>query len=72
MERLLTNLTASITELRNPRAIIEMAGDRPVAIFNRNKLEGYFVPVSAINKMSFTPAAEEEIKATLESTRPSS
>lgn len=61
METLLSNITASLTELRDPKKVIEQAGDRPVAILNRNQLEGYFVPASAVEKLSFEPATPEEI-----------
>jgi len=56
MENLLTNKTASLTELRDPKKVIENAGDQPVAILNRNQLEGYFVPASAVGKIEFSPA----------------
>ena len=75
MENLLTNKTASLTELRDPKKVIENAGDKPVAILNRNQLEGYFVPASAVNKIDFTLAdtgAVEKLlskrKATLQPT----
>jgi len=53
MQNLLTNKTASLTELRNPKKVIEQAGGKPVAILNRDHLEGYFVPASAVEKLSF-------------------
>lgn len=56
MENLLTNKTASLTELRDPKKVIENAGDQPVAILNRNQLEGYFVPASAVGKIEFNLA----------------
>ena len=56
MQSLLTNKTASLTELRNPKKIIDQAGGKPVAILNREKLEGYFVPASAVEKLSFEAA----------------
>jgi len=56
MQSLLTNKTASLTELRNPKKIIDQAGGKPVAILNRDKLEGYFVPASAVEKLSFEAA----------------
>ena len=61
MEHLLTNRTASLTELRDPKKVIEKAGDKPVAILNRNQLEGYFVPASAVGKISFDPADPNEV-----------
>ncbi|MFC1681216.1 prevent-host-death family protein [Pseudomonadota bacterium] len=64
MQNLLTNKTASLTELRNPKKVIDQAGGKPVAIFNRDRLEGYFVPVSAVEKLSFEAAgADEAIRA---------
>jgi hypothetical protein len=36
---LLTTKTASLTELRDPKKVIEKAGDKPVAILNRSHLE---------------------------------
>ena len=61
MENLLTNKTASLTELRDPKSVIKRAGGKPVAILNRNKLEGYFVPVSAVNKIDFKLADSDEV-----------
>lgn len=66
MEILLTNQTASLTELRDPKKVIEQAGGKPVAILNRSKLEGYFVPASAVDKISFEPAEEKDVLSTLE------
>jgi len=66
MEHLLTNKTASLTELRDPKKVIKKAGDKPVAILNRNQLEGYFVPASAVGKISFEPADSKEVIDTLE------
>ena len=75
MEHLLTNKTASLTELRDPKKVIEAAGDKPVAILNRNQLEGYFVPASAVGKISFELARSSDVakildkrKASLQST----
>ncbi len=65
MENLLTNKTASLTELRDPKSVLKKAGGRPVAILNRNKLEGYFVPVSAVHKNSFEPAEPGEVEAAM-------
>ena len=53
MQNLLTNKTASLTELRNPKKVITQAGGKPVAILNRDQLEGYFVPASAVDVLRF-------------------
>jgi antitoxin StbD len=65
MENLLTNKTASLTELRDPKKVIENAGDKPVAILNRNQLEGYFVPASAVEKINFTVAGDGKVEKLL-------
>ena len=66
MENLLTNKTASLTEFRDPKGVIKKAGGKPVAILNRNKLEGYFVPASAVHKISFKPADSDEVDRVIE------
>ncbi len=63
MQNLLTNKTASLTELRNPKKVIKQAGGKPVAILNRDRLEGYFVPASAVEKLSFAAAEPGEAAA---------
>ena len=65
MENLLTNKTASLTELRDPRNVIKKAGGMPVAIFNRNRLVGYFVPADAVSKISFELADPDEVDAAI-------
>lgn len=60
VQNLLTNKTASLTELRNPKKVIEQAGGKPVAILNRDRVEGYFVPASAVDKISFEIAEPNE------------
>ena len=65
MEHLLTNKTASLTELRDPKKVIEAAGGKPVAILNRNQLEGYIVPASAVDKISFEAAPHEDVMEVL-------
>ena len=60
MQNLLTNKTASLTELRNPKKVIRQAGGKPVAILNRDHLEGYFVPASSVEKLSFEAAEPGE------------
>jgi len=61
MEHLLTNLTASLTELRDTKKLIENSGGKPIAIFNRNQLEGYFVPSAAVEKLYFEQASDDAV-----------
>jgi hypothetical protein len=63
LQNLLTNKTASLTELRNPKKVIDQAGGKPVAILNRDQVEGYFVPASAVDKLNFEKAAPNEATA---------
>jgi antitoxin StbD len=65
MQNLLTNKTASLTELRNPKKVIKQAGGKPVAILNRDRLEGYFVPASAVEILRFEATEPGEAIAKL-------
>jgi len=69
MENLLTNKTASLTELRDPKKVIEKAGDKPVAILNRSHLEGYFVPAAAVEKIDFQAADSRNVSELLKERR---
>ena len=46
------------------KKVIKQAGGKPVAILNRDRLEGYFVPASAVEILSFesTEAGEATAK----------
>lgn len=59
MEHLLTHKTVSLTELRDPAKVLEEAGSSPVAVLNRNKVVGYFVPVAAVDELSVKEASVE-------------
>jgi len=65
MEKLLTNQVASLTELREPNKVIEKAGDRPVAIMNRNSVLGYYVPKSALDISGNVTASVTDVEAIL-------
>jgi len=52
MTRILTNYTASISELKkSPSAVIEEAEGEAVAILNHNKPSAYLVPSELYEKM---------------------
>ena len=70
MESLLTKLTASLTELREPNKVIAKAGNQPVAILNRNEAIGYFVPKSAVEDIEINAASNDQVKAFLEKKLP--
>jgi antitoxin StbD len=61
MEHLLTHKTVSLTELRDPAKVLEKAGSTPVAVLNRNKVVGYFVPQSVVEPLEFEAATTEEV-----------
>lgn len=61
MEILLTSLTASLTELREPNKVIARAGNQPVAILNRNEAIGYFVPKSAVSDIQVIEASDVQL-----------
>ena len=63
MENLLTSLTASLTELREPNKVIARAGNQPVAILNRNEAIGYFVPKSAVVDIQLESAPKDQVTA---------
>ena len=69
MEHLLTHKTVSLTELRDPAKVLEKAGSTPVAVLNRNKVVGYFVPSTAVESLSFEPASESDVMAALAQSR---
>lgn len=60
MEHLLTHKTVSLTELRDPAKVLEKAGSSPVAVLNRNKVVGYFVPAAAVEAFEVREASAEE------------
>ncbi len=48
MKQVLSNLSASITELKkNPSALLKQASGEPVVILNHNKPTAYLVPAEA-------------------------
>ena len=65
MENLLSTKTISVTELREPKKVLDKAGSQPVAVLNRSNVVGYFVPVSAIEKLDYTAATSDELDAAL-------
>ena len=67
MERTLSNKTVTFTELRDPAKVLRHAGDSPVAILNRNKVVGYFVPKSAADVTTHEEATENELLQVLKS-----
>ncbi len=66
MEKILTNQFASLTEFREPNKVIEKAGDKPVAIMNRNSVLGYYVPKSALDISGNVTASVADVKAILQ------
>lgn len=65
METLLTRKTISMTELREPKKVLEKAGGQPVAVLNRSNVVGYFVPASAVEQLDFSAVSDEELGSIL-------
>ena len=66
MERILTNKTVSLTELRDPAKVLAGAGDSPVAVLNRSNVVGYFVPKSAVDSVEFRYTDTVDVKKTVD------
>lgn len=69
IQKIKATKTASLTDLRDPMRVIKAAGDEPVAIMNRSKVIGYFVPESRahvsydyLDKEEFDKALPEVLK----------
>ena len=61
IQKIKATKTASLTDLRDPMKVIAAAGNDPVAIMNRNKVIGYFVPEARTNiSYSYLEKAEFE------------
>ena len=69
MEYLLSSKTVSLTELRDPAKVLAHAGDSPVAILNRNKVVGYFVPLAAVSQVEFQAVDKKQLHDVLNSSR---
>ena len=67
METLLTKKTVSVTELREPKKVLESAGSQPVAVLNRSNVVGYFVPATAVEKLEYSAVSDAEVGALLDS-----
>ena len=70
MEKLLTSLTASLTELREPNKVIARAGNQPVVILNRNEAIGYFVPKAAVADIELKLASKDQVAEFIKSKLP--
>ena len=71
METLLTTKSISITELREAGKVLDRAGATPVAIFRRDKVVAYLVPVEAINATINTKIPDDDVRAILAKRRKS-
>jgi hypothetical protein len=68
MEKMLSNKAVSFTELRDPAKVLAHAGDSPVAVLNRNKVVGYFVPKTAVDQVSYEMASSDDVKKAIQDT----
>jgi len=65
MQDILASKIVSMTELREPRKVIEEAGGQPVAVMNRNQVVGYFVPVSCVQRVKTEYVSDTDLDAVL-------
>ncbi|MCA0872254.1 hypothetical protein LCL97_15570 [Seohaeicola saemankumensis] len=69
MDRLFTNLTCTMTELREPQKVLDRAGGKPVAILKNSRCVGYLVPAEATPEDEPRYATMEELMSAFEDTR---
>lgn len=70
MARLLTRTVATITELRDPQKVLDMANGEAVAILKNSQVVAYLVPASRTGEAAGHRAASvEEAMASFESRR---
>jgi len=70
MTRLLTNVIATMTEMREPQKVLDRAGGKPVAVLKNSQLVGYFVPVEAVQPPeNWRHATMDEVMEGLERSR---
>ncbi len=69
MEHILTSKTVSLTELRDPAKVLSNAGDSPVAVLNRNKVVGYFVPLAAVTQVDLETVSKQQLREALDSSK---
>lgn len=65
MQDILASKTVGMTELREPKKVIEEAGDQPVAVMNRNQVVGYFVPVSCVERVKIEYVSDTDLDVIL-------
>ena len=63
MQDLLAKKMVGHTELREPKKVLEQANGEVVAVMNRAEITGYFVPVSAVNKLGIIVAPHDAAMA---------
>jgi len=69
MDRLFTNLTCTMTELREPQKVLDRAGGKPVAILKNSRCVGYLVPAEATPEDEPRFATMEELQDYLRNSR---
>ena len=71
MQDVLPKKVVGLTDLREPRKVIEQANGEPVAIMNRNEVEGYLVPASAVNRPAVDVVPHEKVRDAFEARKAS-
>lgn len=65
MQTVLANKMVSSTELRQPNKVIEEAKGKTVAVTNRNRIVGYFVPAEAVDIVDVSVATKDDVLSAL-------
>jgi len=70
MTRQLTENVATMSEMREPRKVLDRARGRPVAVMENARVVGYFVPAEAVEAAGgHRVATRDEVMAHLRETR---
>ncbi len=70
MQIIETRKTASITDMREPKKLLEFANGEPVAIMNHNNLMCYIVPAKKVSNQESRYIDNNELKEFLEKELP--
>lgn len=65
MQKILVTKTVSMTELRDPKKVLEFAAGEPVAVMNRNNTMGYFTPAEKVQENSIRYATRTEVTSVM-------
>ncbi len=62
MQKILAKKTVSMTDMRDPKKVLEFAGNDTVAVLNRNQTVGYFTPSKVAEENSVRYADMHDVR----------